>query len=152
MLSSVRLVITGEKSLGDDDFWRRKRQKEEWKWNLATVIFTVPLAGQIQHNLLFWIHECDARCEMDNHRRVQSSAKMGTDEEYVYRLCERTGLNGAMRSEHFQKALCGFCEEHAEAFYRSDKIVSLFCVAAGCRPCFWRTDLFLDCFIFSELH
>lgn len=26
--ASVRLVITGEKSLGDDDFWKRKRQKE----------------------------------------------------------------------------------------------------------------------------
>lgn len=34
--------------------------------------------------------------EMDNHGRVQSSAKMGTDEECVCRLCEQIGLDGAM--------------------------------------------------------
>lgn len=61
---------------------QRRRQKE------AKKTFSVALAGQIQHNLLFWIHEWDPWC-------IQSAVKTGTDMEYVDRssLSEWTGLN-----------------------------------------------------------
>lgn len=74
------------------------RQEEEEggekKRETLHLSFSQPLlGGQIQHNLLFWIREWDAWCEMDNRRRVRSTVKMKNTSSFPS-VSEWTGLNG----------------------------------------------------------